>query len=63
MNHSITVADQWISADNRDPVVVVLFNHSDVDFEVKVGDYIALLILTNVVTPNLTVVEDEAENV
>jgi len=35
-----------------------LFNHSSVDFEVKVGDRIAQLILEKIVTPNVMEVED-----
>ncbi|KAJ6333882.1 hypothetical protein OIU78_010899 [Salix suchowensis] len=43
--HSIDVGAGVIDADYRGPVGVILFNHSDLDFEVKVGDRIAQLIL------------------
>ncbi|XP_030932792.1 glucose-6-phosphate isomerase, cytosolic 2B-like, partial [Quercus lobata] len=36
--HSIDVGVGVIDADYRGPDGVILFNHSDVDFEVKVGD-------------------------
>ena len=35
-----------------------MFNHSNIDFEVKVGDRIAQLILEKIVTPNVMEVED-----
>ncbi|KAL0325734.1 UNVERIFIED_CONTAM: Deoxyuridine 5'-triphosphate nucleotidohydrolase [Sesamum radiatum] len=47
-----------IDADYRGPVGVILFNHSDVDFEVKSGDRIAQLIIEKVVTPEVTEVDD-----
>ncbi|KAJ6403607.1 hypothetical protein OIU84_011923 [Salix udensis] len=56
--HSIDVGDGVIVADYRGPVGVILFNHSDVDFEVKVGDRIAQLIIEMIVTPNGVEVED-----
>lgn len=30
---------------DKNPVFVILFNHSNVDFEIKVGDYIAQLVI------------------
>ncbi|KAJ6687255.1 DEOXYURIDINE 5'-TRIPHOSPHATE NUCLEOTIDOHYDROLASE-LIKE [Salix purpurea] len=56
--HSIDVGDGVINADYRGPVRVILVNHSDVDFEVKVGDKIAQLILQKIMTPNAMEVED-----
>lgn len=47
-----------IDADYRGPVGVILFNHSDVDFEVKVGDRIAQLIIEKIMTLNVLEVED-----
>lgn len=47
-----------IDADYRGAVGVILFNHSDVDFEVKVGDRIAQLIIQNIVTPEVEEVDD-----
>lgn len=46
-----------IDADYRGPVGVILFNHSDVDFEVKVGDRIAQLIIEKIVTPDVLEVQ------
>ena len=56
--HSSDVGAGVIDADYRGPVGVILFNHSDVDFEVKVGDRIAQLIIEKIVTPDLIEVED-----
>ncbi|KAJ6389855.1 hypothetical protein OIU77_024153 [Salix suchowensis] len=56
--HSIDVGGDVIDADYRGPVGVILFNHSDLDFEVKVGDRIAQLILQKIMTPNAMEVED-----
>ena len=39
--HSIDVGAGVIDVDYRGLVGVILFNHSNVDFEVKVGDRIA----------------------
>jgi len=47
-----------INADYRGPIEFILFNHSSVDFEVKVGDWIAQLILEKIVTPNVMEFED-----
>ncbi|PKA61940.1 Deoxyuridine 5'-triphosphate nucleotidohydrolase [Apostasia shenzhenica] len=55
--HSIDVGAGVIDADYRGPVGVVLFNHSDVDFEVNSGDRIAQLILEKIMT--LPVIEEE----
>ncbi|XP_030950463.1 deoxyuridine 5'-triphosphate nucleotidohydrolase-like [Quercus lobata] len=56
--HSIDVGAGVIDADYRGPVGVILFNHSDVDFEVKVGDRIARLIIEKILTPDVIEVED-----
>ncbi|KAF2324554.1 hypothetical protein GH714_015228 [Hevea brasiliensis] len=56
--HSIDVGAGVIDADYRGPVGVILFNHSDVDFEVKVGDRIAQLIIQKIMTPDVVEVED-----
>ncbi|KAL3845233.1 hypothetical protein ACJIZ3_002636 [Penstemon smallii] len=55
--HSIDVGAGVIDADYRGPVGVILFNHSDVDFEVKVGDRIAQLIIEKIMTPEVTEVK------
>ncbi|KAJ0577862.1 putative dUTP diphosphatase [Helianthus annuus] len=56
--HSIDVGAGVVDADYRGPVGVILFNHSDVEFEVKVGDRIAQLIVEKIVTPEVVEVED-----
>ncbi|KAL1220214.1 Deoxyuridine 5'-triphosphate nucleotidohydrolase [Cardamine amara subsp. amara] len=56
--HSIDVGAGVIDADYRGPVGVILFNHSDVEFEVKLGDRIAQLIIEKIVTPEVMEVED-----
>ncbi|XP_042519438.1 deoxyuridine 5'-triphosphate nucleotidohydrolase [Macadamia integrifolia] len=56
--HSIDVGAGVIDADYRGPVGVILFNHSDVDFEVKPGDRIAQLIIEKIMTPAVLEVED-----
>ncbi|KAK3424791.1 hypothetical protein EUGRSUZ_F01560 [Eucalyptus grandis] len=56
--HSIDVGAGVIDADYRGPVGVILFNHSDVDFEVKAGDRIAQLIIEKIMTPDVVEVED-----
>ena len=42
-----------VDADYRGEVGVVLFNHGDQDFEVKMGDRIAQLILEKISTPEV----------
>ncbi|GAB4852544.1 hypothetical protein Ancab_040548 [Ancistrocladus abbreviatus] len=56
--HSIDVGAGVIDADYRGPVGVILFNHSDVDFEVKAGDRIAQLIIERIMTPDVVEVEE-----
>ncbi|KAG9443798.1 hypothetical protein H6P81_015138 [Aristolochia fimbriata] len=56
--HSIDVGAGVIDADYRGSVGVILFNHSDVDFEVKHGDRIAQLIIERIMTPQVSEVED-----
>jgi len=56
--HSIDVGAGVIDADYRGPVGVILFNHADVDFEVKAGDRIAQLIIEKIMTPDVMEVED-----
>lgn len=43
-HHSIDVGGGVVDSD-KNPLFVILFNHSDVDFEVKVGDNIAQLVI------------------
>ena len=47
-----------IDGDYRGEVGVVLFNHGDQDFEVKMGDRIAQLILEKIDTPPVEEVQD-----
>ncbi|PSS31348.1 Deoxyuridine 5'-triphosphate nucleotidohydrolase [Actinidia chinensis var. chinensis] len=56
--HSIDVGAGVIDADYRGPVGVILFNHSDTDFEVKVGDRIAQLIIEVIMIPDVAEVDD-----
>ncbi|KAI4307747.1 hypothetical protein L6164_030899 [Bauhinia variegata] len=56
--HSIDVGAGVIDADYRGPVGVILFNYSDADFDVKVGDRIAQLIIERIMTPEVVEVED-----
>jgi dUTP pyrophosphatase len=51
-NH-IDVGAGVIDADYRGKVGVVLFNHSDVDFIIKIGDRIAQLIIQKIETPEV----------
>ncbi|XP_039040782.1 deoxyuridine 5'-triphosphate nucleotidohydrolase-like [Hibiscus syriacus] len=56
--HSTDVGAGVIDADYRGPLGVILFNHSEIDFEVKVGDRIAQLIIEKIMTPDVLEVED-----
>uniref|UniRef100_A0A0C9S2A1 Deoxyuridine 5'-triphosphate nucleotidohydrolase n=1 Tax=Wollemia nobilis TaxID=56998 RepID=A0A0C9S2A1_9CONI len=56
--NSIDVGAGVIDADYRGPVSVILFNHSDKDFDVKAGDRVAQLILEKIVTPEVLEVDD-----
>lgn len=58
LKHAIDVGAGVIDADYRGPVGVILFNHSDVDFEVKAGDRIAQMILEKIITPEVMEVKD-----
>jgi dUTP pyrophosphatase len=61
--HSIDVGAGVIDEDYRGNVGVILFNHSEVDFEVKRGDRIAQLVLEHISTPEVIEVQslDETE--
>ncbi|KAK4379044.1 hypothetical protein RND71_000906 [Anisodus tanguticus] len=56
--HCIDVGAGVVDADYRGPVGVILFNHSDVDFEVKIGDRIAQLIIEKIIVPEVEEVDD-----
>ncbi|CAI5467995.1 unnamed protein product [Closterium sp. Yama58-4] len=58
LKHSINVGGGVVDYDYRGNVGVILFNHSDKDFSVKVGDRVAQLILERIVTPDVVEVEE-----
>jgi len=51
--HSIDTLAGVIDADYKSNIGVILFNNSDTDFEVKVGDRIAQFIVTVIITPEV----------
>ena len=57
----IDVGAGVIDADYRGNVGVILFNHAEEDFEVKVGDRVAQLILERIMTPPVAEVADLGE--
>lgn len=57
----IDVGAGVIDQDYRGNVGVILFNHSDVDFDVKKGDRIAQLICERITYPNVVEVESLSE--
>lgn len=59
----IDVGAGVIDADYRGNVGVILFNHSDADFEVKQGDRVAQLILEKIAYADVMEVEDLDETV
>ncbi|KAF2662998.1 dUTP diphosphatase, partial [Lophiostoma macrostomum CBS 122681] len=61
--HGIDTMAGVIDADYRGQVGVILANLSDQDFEVKVGDRIAQLIVEKIVMPEVLVVEKLEESV
>ena len=61
--HSIDVGAGVIDADYRGPVKVLLFNLSDNDFKVDVGERVAQLIIERIYTPDVLVVEQLEETV
>lgn len=61
--HFLDTGAGVIDADYRGEVKVLLFNFSDVDYEVKVGERVAQLVLERIVTPEVQVVEKLEESV
>ncbi|KAF2009860.1 dUTP diphosphatase [Aaosphaeria arxii CBS 175.79] len=61
--HGIDTLAGVIDADYRGQVGVILANLSDVDFEIKVGDRIAQLIVEKIVMPSVIVVDKLEESV
>ncbi|EPX72962.1 deoxyuridine 5'-triphosphate nucleotidohydrolase [Schizosaccharomyces octosporus yFS286] len=56
--HFIDVGAGVIDADYRGHVRVLLFNHGNSDFPVKIGDRVAQIILERIVTPPVLEVEN-----
>ncbi|PKU77838.1 deoxyuridine 5'-triphosphate nucleotidohydrolase-like [Dendrobium catenatum] len=56
--HSIDVGAGVIDADYRGPIGVILFNHADLDFDVKPGDRIAQLIIQKIITPDVVEIDE-----
>jgi dUTP pyrophosphatase len=61
--HFIDTGAGVIDADYRGQVKVLLFNHSEKDFEVKEGDRIAQLVLERIYTPDVVEVQELEESV
>jgi dUTP pyrophosphatase len=61
--HFIDTGAGVIDADYRGEVKVLLFNHSDKDFEVAKGDRVAQLVLERIYTPEIVEVQDLEESV
>lgn len=57
LKKGINVGAGVIDSDYRNAIGAVLFNHSDKDFEVKVGDRIAQIIFEKIYTPELEEVD------
>jgi deoxyuridine 5'-triphosphate nucleotidohydrolase len=58
LKKGIDVGAGVCDADYRGEICVILFNHSDEDFEINEGDRIAQLILEWISTPPIRVVDD-----
>ncbi|KZF25910.1 dUTP diphosphatase [Xylona heveae TC161] len=61
--HFIDTGAGVIDADYRGEVKVLLFNHSDKDFEIAEGDRVAQLVLERIYTPEVVEVEQLEESV
>lgn len=59
VKHGISTGAGVIDADYRGEVKVVLFNHSEKDFEIKAGDRIAQLVLERIVNAEISVITQE----
>ncbi|KAG0149366.1 hypothetical protein CROQUDRAFT_39836 [Cronartium quercuum f. sp. fusiforme G11] len=55
VKHGINTGAGVIDEDYRGPVGVVLFNHSEHDFQVRKGDRVAQLVIERIVTPEMQV--------
>ena len=58
VKNSISVGAGVVDRDFMGELKVILFNHSDVDFEFRKGDRIAQLILERIVTPDVVLVDE-----
>lgn len=58
LKNGIDVGAGVIDEDYRGPVGVLLFNFSDMDHQVSVGDRVAQLVLERVATPEVVAVRD-----
>ena len=52
-----------IDSDYRGEVKVLLFNHAETEFEIKEGDRVAQLIIEQIYTPEVQVVDELEESV
>lgn len=57
VKHGIDVGAGVIDSDYIGKIGVLLFNHTDEDYQIKHGDRIAQLIIEQIITPRLNVVE------
>ena len=57
LKNCIDIRVDVVNSDYRGEVGVVLFNHGDQDFEVKIGDKIAHIILDKIDTPEVVEVQ------
>ncbi|KAI8979560.1 dUTPase-like protein [Mycotypha africana] len=60
--HHLDTGAGVIDADYRGPLGVLLFNFSDIDYQVKRGDRIAQLIIEKISTPEVVEVESLEES-
>ena len=63
VKHFIDTGAGVIDSDYRGQVKVLLFNHSEMDFEIKEGDRIAQLVIERIYTPEVVVVEELKETI
>lgn len=61
--HFLDTGAGVIDADYRGEVKVLMFNFSDVDYEVKQGERVAQLVLERIVTPEVLEVQELEESV
>jgi dUTP pyrophosphatase len=59
VKHGISTGAGVVDADYRGEVKVVLFNHSDKDFEINKGDRIAQLVLEQIINADIVEITEE----